>query len=83
MTPTLDQALIGNCSISALVNSQTEIVWGCLPRFDSDAVFCSLLRKRRNPDDCGFFGIDIADFDHAEQHYLENTAILVTPLFDN
>lgn len=82
MTHTLDLALIGNCSISALVNNQAEIVWGCLPRFDSDAVFCSLLRERSNPDDRGFFGIDIADFDHTEQHYLENTAILVTRLYD-
>jgi GH15 family glucan-1,4-alpha-glucosidase len=78
----LDLALIGNCTIGALVDRNAQIVWTCLPRFDGDAVFCSLLREPEAADDCGFFSIDLADFERAEQHYLENTAVLVTRLYD-
>ncbi len=76
---TLDLALIGNCTIGALVDGQARIVWGCFPRFDGDPVFCGLLQDSR---DEGCFTPEMADFSHAEQHYLENTAILVTLLFD-
>jgi GH15 family glucan-1,4-alpha-glucosidase len=79
---TLDLAQIGNCTIGALIDSRAEIVWACLPRFDGDAVFCSLLQERREEGSYGFFGIEVADFERAEQSYLENTAILVTRLFD-
>ena len=75
----LDLALIGNCTVGALVDGVGRVVWGCFPRFDGDPVFCSLLRADH---ELGVFAIDIADFDRAEQHYLENTAILVTRLFD-
>jgi hypothetical protein len=56
-----------------------RIVWGCFPRFDGDPVFCSLLR---NTDDYGFSAVELADCERTEQHYLENTAILVTRLYD-
>jgi len=74
-----DLALIGNCTIGALIDGVGRIVWGCFPRFDGDPTFCSLLRE---DDALGVFGIEIADFERAEQHYLENTAILVTRLYD-
>jgi hypothetical protein len=32
----LDLALIGNCSIGALIDARAEIVWACFPRFDGD-----------------------------------------------
>lgn len=76
---TLDLALIGNCTIGALIDQRASLVWGCFPRFDSDPVFCSLLKQ---VDDSGFFTVDLLDFDHSEQHYVENTAILVTRLYD-
>ncbi len=75
----LDLALIGNCSIGALVDTRASIIWGCFPRFDSDPVFCSLLKPA---DDYGFFTVELLDFERSEQHYLENTAILVTRLYD-
>ncbi len=75
----LDLALIGNCTIGALVDARACIVWGCFPRFDSDPVFCSLLKQE---DDYGFFSVELLDFERSEQHYLENTAILVTRLYD-
>lgn len=78
----LDLGLIGNCSVGALVNPVGEIVWACLPRFDSDAVFCSLLRERKSDEDFGFFAVDLVDRARSEQEYLANTAILVTRLYD-
>lgn len=75
----LDLALIGNCTIGALIDEQAKLVWGCFPRFDGDPVFCSLLKES---EDDGFFAIELADCQHTEQHYLENTAILVTRLYD-
>jgi GH15 family glucan-1,4-alpha-glucosidase len=75
----LDLALIGNCTIGALVDARANITWGCFPRFDGDPVFCALLK---NSDDYGFFAVELADCERTEQHYLENTAILVTRLYD-
>ena len=75
----LDLALIGNCTVSALIDTRANITWACFPRFDGDPVFCSLLKSA---DDCGVFAIELADCDRTEQHYLENTAILVTRLYD-
>ena len=75
----LDLALIGNCTIGALVDARANITWGCFPRFDGDPVFCSLLKEA---DDYGFFAIELADCERTEQYYLENTAILVTRLYD-
>ena len=76
---TLDLALIGNCTVGALIDARATITWGCFPRLDSDPVFCSLLK---NTDDYGFFAVELADCERTEQHYLENTAILVTRLYD-
>jgi GH15 family glucan-1,4-alpha-glucosidase len=76
---TLDLAIIGNCTIGALIDARAKLVWACFPRFDGDPVFCSLLK---DSDDFGFFAIELADCERSEQHYLENTAILVTRLYD-
>lgn len=78
----LDLALIGNCSIGALIDGRAEIVWACFPRFDGDATFCSLLRGDDVQNDFGYMAIDLIDFSHAEQEYLTNTAILQTRLYD-
>ena len=79
---TLDLALIGNCSIGALINARADVVWACFPRFDGDAMFCSLLRERDGEADYGYMAVDLLDVTHAEQEYLTNTAILVTRLHD-
>jgi len=76
----LDLALIGNCTVGALVDARARFVWACFPRFDGDPVFCSLLRDSV---DYGFFAIELAECERHEQHYLENTAILVTRLYDS
>lgn len=84
MTRTQDMnlALVGNCNVAALIDSQAEIAWACMPRVDGDALFCSLLRARGGEADFGYFAIDVADFSHAEQEYMANTAVLVTRLHD-
>ncbi len=77
---TLDLAVIGNCSFSALIDREANIVWSCVPRFDGDPVFCSLLD---GADGIGHFDIVLDDFARSEQHYLHNTALLVTTLYDS
>jgi GH15 family glucan-1,4-alpha-glucosidase len=76
---TLNLALIGNCTIGALIDQHAKITWACFPRFDGDPSFCALLR---NDEDFGFFAVELSDCERTEQHYLENTAILVTTLHD-
>lgn len=44
MVTNLDLGIVGNCAIGALVDKQARIVWCCLPRFDGDPVFNSLLQ---------------------------------------
>lgn len=78
----LELGLIGNSTIAALIDSKAEIVWGCLPRFDGDATFCSLLRGEHRPDDVGFWVVELLDAAHSTQNYLENTAILITRMHD-
>jgi len=79
----LDLGLVGNSSIGALIDARGDIVWACFPRFDGDAVFCSLLASREAPDAFGFWSIELEGLAHADQAYLPNTAILVTRLTDN
>ncbi|MDC0610414.1 glycoside hydrolase family 15 protein [Vibrio sp.] len=78
----LDLALIGNCRISALIDKMGEVVWCCMPRFDSDPVFASLLKTGEKQDLHGTYGIDLDGFSHSEQHYEKNTAVLKTVLHD-
>ena len=43
----LNLAIIGNCQYSALVNTRGRVVWTCFPRFDSPALFGSLLDEEK------------------------------------
>ena len=78
----LDLGLIGNCRISALVDSRGRITWSCLPRFDSDPVFCALLNQADPEVQRGVYAIDLLDEADHEQRYIPNTPILVTTLTD-
>ena len=77
----LDLGVIGNCSFGALIDSIGRMVWCCLPRFDADPVFCSLLNGDESEN--GVFAIDLHGRTRSEQFYKRNTAILVTRLFDD
>ena len=78
----LDLAMIGNCSFSALVDVRGRVVWCCLPRFDGDPVFSSLLAGNGTPAEAGFFDVELEGCATSEQHYLPNSAVLVTTLHD-
>ena len=78
----LDLGVIGNCQSAALIDNKATVVWCCLPQFDSDPVFCRLLRDDDEHELPGFYEIELVDFAHSEQHYLHNTCILVTELTD-
>lgn len=66
--------LIGNCQFSALVARSGEVVWCCLPRFDSEPVFARLLDEERG----GGFLVGPADGAPGTQRYRENTNVLET-----
>ena len=74
----LNYGIIGNCRSAALISDTGSIDWCCLPKFDSSSVFAKLLDEEIG----GSFEI-ITDASYTiRQHYLENTAILVT-IFSN
>ena len=79
----LNLGLVGNCQIASLVDSRGTMVWTCMPQFDSDPVFCRLLRDDTEVDAPGFFEIELQDFSRGEQQYQTNTAILDTTLYDS
>jgi len=74
----LDLALIGNCSYGALIDKTATVKWCCLPRFDGDPIFCTLLRKTN---DIGFYEIKVENFSHSSQNYIKNTGVLRTILY--
>jgi GH15 family glucan-1,4-alpha-glucosidase len=77
----LDLGVVGNGSFSALVDARGAVVWSCLPGFDGDPAFCSLLQPTRQ--DGGDFRVELDHMVGSEQAYLENTAILRTVLRDD
>ena len=58
------------------------MVWTCLPQFDSDPAFCSLLMPENPTPAQGIYAIELIDFERAEQSYIRNTAIVQTTLYD-
>ncbi|MEO1544775.1 MAG: glycoside hydrolase family 15 protein, partial [Pseudomonadota bacterium] len=76
----LNLGLIGNCCIGALVEPTGRVVWCCLPRFDGDPVFHSLLSDGGEDPDAGVFAIELEDLVTSSQEYLPNTAVLRTVL---
>jgi GH15 family glucan-1,4-alpha-glucosidase len=69
-----DLGLIGNCQFSALIENTGEVVWCCLPRFDSEPMFSTLLDEH----DGGHFLVGPAGGGRGSQRYLDNTNILET-----
>ena len=75
----LDLAVIGNSRIGALIDTNASVVWMCVPRFDGDPVFCSLLDNDSRE---GRFDVELEQRTSIRQHYLPNTAILRTEMED-
>ncbi|MFP5306549.1 MAG: glycoside hydrolase family 15 protein, partial [Gammaproteobacteria bacterium] len=79
---TLELGVIGNCSIAALIDRRASINWCCLPRFDGDPVFHALVDgEPRREAARGFWSFELDGYVRSEQHYLPNTAILITRLY--
>ncbi len=74
----LELSPIGNCQVSALVDTDGGFVWGCVPRVDGDPVFCSLLNGDR--DDVGTWRFELEGQVSSSQRYVRNSPILVTRL---
>ena len=79
LRPSLDLGLVGNGSFAALIDPRGRVVWGCVPAFDGDPVFCRLLSPQAEGGD---YAVEVEDFARSEQHYVPNTAILRTVLYD-
>jgi GH15 family glucan-1,4-alpha-glucosidase len=71
-----DLGLIGDGTTSALVGLDGSVLWLCLPRFDSEPLFCSLLDDARG----GRFLVAPDEVVEARQRYEPDTAVLITEL---
>jgi len=69
-----DIGVVGNCQFSALIENTGEVVWCCLPRFDSEPVFSTLLDHENG----GRFRIGPAEGGSGTQRYTPNTNVLET-----
>lgn len=76
MTATLDLWPIGNCQVSALIDTSGDVVWGCIPRVDGDPFFSALVGG--DEPETGLWAIDLEDRVVTTQRYLRNTPVLVT-----
>jgi len=76
----LELGVIGNCTVAALIDRDACVVWYCLPRFDGDPVFHSLLGAPKEAPDDGVFVIELQDHVQSAQRYVANTVVLETEL---
>jgi len=74
--PIEDLSLIGDGATCALVGRDGSIPWMCVPRFDSEPLFCSLLDRTHG----GHFTIAPEDVVETRQLYEPDTAVLKTEL---
>jgi pentatricopeptide repeat protein len=81
----LNLGVVGNCVISALIDTQARVVWSCLPRLDGDPIFYALVDSAEAVTGMrtgrGSWEIRLAGMVRSEQSYRSNTAILATRLF--
>jgi len=66
--------VVGNCQFAALIERSGAVVFCCLPRFDSEPVFSTMLDEQ----DGGTFVVGAADGSPGVQRYLDNTNVLET-----
>ncbi len=70
-----NMGIIGNCSYIACIDTSANVVWMCLPRFDSSFIFGSLLDSKKG----GEFSVLPATGSYSSrQFYEQNTNILRT-----
>jgi alpha,alpha-trehalase len=74
--PLEDLGLIGDGTTTALVGLDGSIPWMCLPRFDTEPLFCGLLDHARG----GRFTVAPENLVEARQRYEPDTGVLTTEL---
>src|SRR5579859_5808069 len=74
--PLEDYGLIGDGQSAALVGVDGAVDWLCLPRFDADPVFCSLLGRVNG----GRFSLAPDEVIEARQRYVPDTGVLTTEM---
>jgi len=76
--PDLELWPVGNCQVSALVDTNGAFVWGCVPRVDGDPAFCALLNGASQ--DVGVWRFELEGQTSTSQSYIRNTPILLTKI---
>lgn len=74
--PIRDHGLIGDGTTAALVGIDGAISWLCLPRFDGDPIFSSILDKDKG----GKFSIEAGPIEGARHRYFGDSSVLITEL---
>jgi alpha,alpha-trehalase len=74
--PLEDHGLLGDGATAALVGRDGAVSWLCVPRFDGEAVFCSILDPERG----GAFTVAPEGLEASAQWYEPDTGILHTVL---
>jgi GH15 family glucan-1,4-alpha-glucosidase len=69
-----DYGIIGDCRSAALVSRYGSLDWLCWPRYDSPAIFASLLDSERG----GHWRISPTESYSVRRQYIENTNVLQT-----
>ena len=69
-----NMGIIGNCSYLAYIDTDADVKWMCMPRFDSSFLFGGLLDDEKG----GCFKIIPASPYKTRQYYLTNTNVLCT-----
>lgn len=70
-----NMGVVGNCSFLAYIDTDADVRWLCLPRFDSSFLFGSLLDREKG----GEFSIRPYHKDYTtKQYYIKNTNVLAT-----
>jgi GH15 family glucan-1,4-alpha-glucosidase len=78
----LELALVGNCTVGALIDRCGRVVWCCMPRFDSPPVFDALLDSPHGMPTAGAMTVELEGLARVEQSYDSGTAIVRTRLWD-
>ncbi len=72
--PIADYGVIGDMHTAVLISSDGSIDWGCLPHFDSPAMFLRLLDYRKG----GYCSLEVVSCESTSRRYLGPTNILET-----
>lgn len=69
-----NMGIVGNCSYLAYIDTDANVKWMCMPRFDSSFIFGSLLDSKKG----GEFSICPSGKYTSQQYYVNNSNVLCT-----